>query len=89
MSAQSPPPDQLRTPKTEGRGGRERLRALGMLGGAVVFVAFALVNLEQVKVDWIIGSGHAPLIVVIAISALVGIVLTYSGERLSRKRRRR
>jgi uncharacterized integral membrane protein len=54
---------------------------------AGLFIAFALLNLKDVRVDWIFGSGHAPLIVVIAISLLIGIVLTYFGERLSRRRR--
>jgi uncharacterized integral membrane protein len=35
-----------------------------------------------------VGSGHAPLIVVIVISLLVGIVLTHFAERMSRSRRR-
>ncbi len=54
---------------------------------AGMFIAFALLNLNQVRVDWIVGSGHAPLIIVIVISLLVGIVLTYFAERLSRRRR--
>ncbi len=54
---------------------------------AVLITLFAVLNLKQVKVDWIFGSGHAPLIIVIVISLLVGIVLTYFAERLVRKRR--
>jgi lipopolysaccharide assembly protein A len=50
-------------------------------------VAFALLNLKDVRVDWIFGSGRAPLIIVIAISLLVGVVITYLAERLSRRRR--
>jgi uncharacterized integral membrane protein len=46
-----------------------------------------VLNINQVKVDWIIGSGHAPLIVVIVISLLVGIVFTHLVERVGRKRR--
>ena len=41
---------------------------------------FAVLNVEDVKVNWIFGSGHAPLIIVIVISVLVGIVLTYFAE---------
>jgi len=59
-----------------------------MLVLAAIFIAFALLNLEDVHVNWIIGSGKAPLIIVIVISLLVGIVLTYAAERMSRKRRR-
>jgi len=66
---------------------RERVRAVGPLILAAVFIAFAVLNLNQVKVDWIVGSGHAPLIVVIAISVLLGVVLTHFVERVGRKRR--
>jgi uncharacterized integral membrane protein len=53
---------------------------------AVLITLFAVLNVKQVKVNWIFGSGHAPLIIVIVISLLVGIVLTYFAERLVRKR---
>ncbi len=46
-----------------------------------------MLNVDEVKVNWILGSGHAPLIIVIVISVLVGIVLTYLAERITRKRR--
>jgi uncharacterized integral membrane protein len=41
---------------------------------------------NQVKVNWIFGSGKAPLIIVIVVSLLVGIVLTHFAERRSAKR---
>jgi len=66
---------------------RERVRAVGPLLLAAIFIAFAVLNLNQVKVDWIVGSGHAPLIIVIVISVLAGIVLTHFAERVGRKRR--
>lgn len=65
---------------------RERAGAIGPLILAGLAIAFAVVNLNQVKVDWIVGSGHAPLIIVIVISVLVGIVLTYFAERVGRRR---
>jgi uncharacterized integral membrane protein len=40
-----------------------------------------------VKVDWILGSGSAPLIVVIVISLLIGVVLTHFAERRAGRRR--
>jgi uncharacterized integral membrane protein len=79
--------DQGDRPKAEGRGKRERMRALGPVILAAIFIAFAVVNLNQVKVDWIVGSGHAPLIIVIVISVLAGIVITYFADRVGRKRR--
>ena len=68
---------------------REVARGLAMVVLAAIFIAFALLNLKEVRVDWIVGSGRAPLIIVIVISLLVGIVLTYFAERVSRKRRHR
>jgi uncharacterized integral membrane protein len=69
-------------------GGRSELARAGALFFlAALAIVFALLNLDEVEVHWAFGSGKAPLIIVIAISLLVGIVLTYSAERLSRRRR--
>jgi uncharacterized integral membrane protein len=73
--------------KADRRSRRETARAGAVMVLSAIAIAFAVLNLNQVKVDWIVGSGHAPLIVVIVISLLVGIVLTYSAERLGRRRR--
>jgi uncharacterized integral membrane protein len=51
------------------------------LGGAGV--AFAVVNLDEVKVNWLLGNWRTPLIVVIALSMLVGAAL---GILVSRRR---
>ena len=87
--ASSPPTE--RPPATEGpkreRSPRATARSGALIAVAVVATLFAVLNVNEVKVDWIFGSGHAPLIVVIVISALVGIVLTYLAERRNRKRR--
>jgi uncharacterized integral membrane protein len=71
----------------ERRSKRELVRAGGPLVLAGIFIAFAVLNLNQVRVHWIVGSGHAPLIIVIVISVLVGIVLTHFAERVGRRRR--
>ncbi len=68
-----------------GRGERARTGALVIL--AVLITLFAVFNVKDVKVNWIFGSGNAPLIVVIVLSLLVGIVLTYFVERTTRRRR--
>ncbi len=86
MSAPPQTPTRDGQPKAK-RSTREALRTGGMVVGAVVFTAFALLNLDQVKVNWIVGSGRAPLIIVILISLLVGIVFTYLVGRSSRRRR--
>jgi uncharacterized integral membrane protein len=72
--------------KTDKRDPREVARTTALVGLAVLITLFAVFNLGQVKVDWIFGSGRAPLIVVIVISLLVGIVLTYFAERIARRR---
>jgi uncharacterized integral membrane protein len=70
----APPGSSRRSPRTG---------ALVVL--AVLITLFAVFNLNQVKVNWVFGSGHAPLIIVIVISLLVGIVLTHFAERRSRR----
>jgi uncharacterized integral membrane protein len=67
------------------RGSREKARTLGLVLVAVVATLFAVLNTGSVEVNWIFGSGHAPLIIVIVISVLAGIVLTYMAERISRR----
>ena len=73
--------------KSAGRSSRDNARTGAIVVLAVVVTLFAVLNTESVEVNWIFGSGHAPLIVVIVISVLVGIVLTYMAERLSRRRK--
>jgi len=64
----------------------DRARGAGIILLVVVMTVFAVLNLKDVEVNWIIGSGRAPLIIVIVISLLVGIVVTYFAERRSRRR---
>jgi uncharacterized integral membrane protein len=81
MSQQTPgPPEQKRSR-------REQARTAGMVALAVVITLFAVLNLESVKVNWILGTGEAPLIIVIVVSVLFGIVLTYLVDRRASKRR--
>jgi putative membrane protein len=63
------------------RSRRQRARLITgvVLGG--LGVAFALVNLDEVEVNWIVGTWDTPLIIVIAISILVGAVLGYLAAR--------
>ncbi len=85
MAAQPPqqkdPP--ARAPK---RSTKELVRTGGAVVLAIYFTLFAVLNLDDVKVDWVFGSGKAPLIIVIVISLLVGIVLTYFVERRSKRK---
>jgi uncharacterized integral membrane protein len=75
-------------PKLDKRSRREIARTSVIAVLAILITLFAVFNLNEVKVSYVFGSGKAPLIIVIVISLLVGIVITYSAERLPRKRRR-
>jgi uncharacterized integral membrane protein len=85
----STPPGQIPSKGPEAkekRDPREVARTAALVGLAVLITLFAVFNLDQVKVHWVFGSGRAPLIIVIVVSLLVGIVLTYFAERLARRR---
>jgi uncharacterized integral membrane protein len=69
------------------RSNREKARTSALVILAVLLTLFAVFNLKEVKVSWIVGSGKVPLIVVIVLSALIGIVLTHFAERRASKRR--
>jgi uncharacterized integral membrane protein len=81
MSQQAPGPPQHK------RSRREVARTTGFVVLAVLITLFAVLNVESVEVNWIFGSGQAPLIIVILISLLVGIVLTYLVDRRTSRRR--
>jgi uncharacterized integral membrane protein len=86
MSSPSQTPEREQ-PKAEQRTRREQARTAALLLLAVLITVFAVLNVNEVKVDWIVGSGKAPLIIVIAISLVVGIVLTHFAERRAGRRR--
>ncbi|HEY0517014.1 MAG TPA: hypothetical protein VGD00_07825 [Solirubrobacteraceae bacterium] len=79
------------TPVAQEHESRRNSREIVRLGVAIVLAIlitlFAVLNLKDVKVNWIVGSGKAPLIIVIVVSLLVGIVLTYVAEHRPRRRR--
>jgi uncharacterized integral membrane protein len=81
MSQQAPGPSEHK------RNRREQARTAGLVLLAVLITLFAVLNLESVKVNWIFGTGEAPLIIVIVVSVLFGIVLTYLVDRRASKRR--
>jgi uncharacterized integral membrane protein len=80
-------PDEHAEEQVERRSRAETARTGGLVLLGVLATLFAVLNVDEVKVDWIVGSGRAPLIIVIVISLLAGIVLTYFADRLARKRR--
>jgi uncharacterized integral membrane protein len=79
--------DEQHAPQTDGRSRREQTRTWALVVLAILITLFAVFNFDEVKVHWIVGSGRAPLIIVIVISLLVGVVLTHFAERRTAKRR--
>jgi uncharacterized integral membrane protein len=63
-----------RSPK---RSRREQARLIAGLVLAGLATAFAVANLETVEINWIVGAWDTPLIVVIAVSILVGAALGF------------
>ena len=58
-------------------------RQIGALVLAGVGIAFAVANFDEVKVNWVLGNWRTPLIVVIALSMVIGAAL---GFLVSRRR---
>jgi uncharacterized integral membrane protein len=78
----------MSTPEPERRSMAQRAAASKTLAALVVaglLVAFGVANHNDVPVDWIVGTTQTPLIVVIAVSAVLGAIL---GFAVGRRRRR-
>jgi uncharacterized integral membrane protein len=85
MSAAPQTPTQGKTAHARSR--RERVRLGVSVVLSILITLFAVFNLKEVRVSYVFGTGKAPLIIVIVISLLVGIVLTYFAERRTGKKR--
>ena len=59
-------------------------RQIALLGLAGLGGVFAALNLDEVDVNWIFGTWETPLIIVIAISMLIGAGLGYLVTRRRR-----
>jgi uncharacterized integral membrane protein len=55
----------------------ERRRQVAVLVLAAIGIAFAVANLDEVKVNWVVADSATPLIVVIAGSMVIGAALGY------------
>jgi uncharacterized integral membrane protein len=89
MSAPPHSPEQASEHHEAGRPRRsrgEQTRTAVLVILSILITLFAVLNLKEVRVNWIVGSGHAPLIIVIAISLLVGIVLAHFAQRRAGRR---
>ena len=66
---------------------KENRRLLyGLLIGAIV-AAFAVANLDEVDVNWLFGTWETPLIIVIAVSFLLGAAAGWIAGAQRRKSR--
>jgi uncharacterized integral membrane protein len=51
---------------------KARARQLAVIALTVLATLFAVLNLDKVSVNWIVGTWRTPLIIVIAVSMLIG-----------------
>jgi uncharacterized integral membrane protein len=56
---------------------------------AMLIIVFAATNTQKVKIDFVVATTHASLIVVIAISVILGVLLAGTVGRRRRKRKRK
>ena len=70
-----------------GGGGGPSVRVIVGIGIVAALVLFALLNFQEIKIDLLVGSIRARLIVVIAISALAGFIAGFLFFRRREKHR--
>lgn len=81
------PSDEQPAPPDRG-GGRGREVRLVVTGVAVVLLGwFAFANLQTVRIRFWLTSAHAPLILVIVISGVLGALVPGVWSRVTRRRR--
>lgn len=78
------------TPPREGPSKRELVTAktVAAVAVAALLIAFGLSNRNDVPVDWLVGTSHTPLILVIVVSAVLGAILGGAVVRKSSRRPR-
>ena len=67
MAEKRPAADKSRSPSR-----RDQARTVAILALAGLGVLFAVLNFDEVEVNWLLGTWSTPLILVIAISFLLG-----------------
>lgn len=61
----------------------ERLRLAGAFALGALVVLFAVLNLDEVQVNWIVATWDTPLIIVILLSLLIGTAIGWIASRRS------
>jgi uncharacterized integral membrane protein len=59
------------------RGRREQARTIAAVALGGLGAVFAVLNVDEVEVNWILGTWSTPLIIVIALSILIGAALGF------------
>jgi uncharacterized integral membrane protein len=72
---------QVRPPRTQA----EKLRLAASFALGALAVLFAVLNLDDVRVNWVVATTNTPLIVVISVCLVVGAAI---GWILARRRAR-
>ena len=80
MSEELPSSDPGRDTSPQ-RSRKEHARLVAVAAVSAVLALFAVLNLDQVEVNWIVGKFDTPLIVVVAVSVLIGAALGYLAAR--------
>jgi len=88
-SAGQPGPTGKSDPDAKHRNRGELSRTIAIVVLALAVILLAVKNTERVHVDWVVGSGSAPLIIVILITLLVGIVISHLAGRVARRKRQK
>jgi uncharacterized integral membrane protein len=98
MQVETPQPETLPPDPTEARGDRLRRHgrrtglytwAVGLVGLLVILIALVVANTRQVKLSWVVGSGHASLVWIILAAAVLGWLLGILTSEVFRLRTRR
>jgi uncharacterized integral membrane protein len=63
--------------RTPARARRERARTVAAFGLGGLAALFALLNVDEVEVNWILWTWSTPLIIVIALSIVIGAAIGY------------
>ena len=79
-------PDGSSGPSSAGGLSKDRARLYAGASIGALLTAFALLNLDDVKVHWIIGTWHTPLFVVIVIAFFCGLAVDRLILRAQRRR---
>jgi uncharacterized integral membrane protein len=61
-------------------------KTIAAVAVAILLLAFGLSNRDDVSIDWLVGTGDAPLIIVILVSAGLGVLLGALAVRSRSKR---